>query len=158
MQSPAISQSLPATITPRRTTRDVMGEPQVKFGDSEVLLVHLDSGRLVGCPVSEHSRHLLGGREKRRVVVQGERHQGQSFTVTRASEEQAKAAGVVQLMETSMRDYVKKLEEFLSLLHKTFACTILYVVCLSVLAVVLDLRSEVEMLLHALYGEGVSVE
>ena len=87
----------------------MMGEPQVKFGDSEVLLVHLDTGRLVGCPVSERSRrHLLGGRERRRVMVQRERHQGQAFTVTRASEEKAKAASVVQLMESTVRNYVQK--------------------------------------------------
>ena len=83
-----------------------MGEPQVKFGDSEVFLVHLDTNRLVGCPMSE--RQLLSGRSKRKVLLQREVHQGQSFTVTRASEEQAKAAGVVQLMEGTMRDFVQK--------------------------------------------------
>lgn len=85
-----------------------MGEPQVKFGDSEVFLVHLDTDKLVGCPVSEHSKKLLGGRTKRRVLMQREMHQGQSFTVTRASEEKAKAAGVVQLMEGTMRSFVQK--------------------------------------------------
>ena len=88
--------------------REAMGQPQVKFGDSEVLLVHVDSGRLVGLPVTQHTRHLLGRRERRRVVVQRERHQGQEFTVTRGSEEQAKAASIIQLMETCMRRYVKK--------------------------------------------------
>ena len=112
----APSQSLLASTASFNTVSgDVMGEPQVKFGDSEVLLVHVDSGRLVGCPVTEHSHHLLGGREKRRVVMQGDRHQGQSFTVTRASEEQSKAAGVVQLMEDSMRNYVKKYEGYILL-------------------------------------------
>ena len=85
-----------------------MGEPQVKFGDSEVFLVHLDTEKMVGCPVSERSHLLLSGRDKRKVVMQSEVHQGQMFTVTRASEEQAKAAGVVQLMETTMRNYVQK--------------------------------------------------
>ena len=85
-----------------------MGEPQVKFGDSEVFLVHLDTDKLVGCPVSERSHHLLRERNKRRVVMQREVHQGQTFTVTRASEEQAKAAGVAQLMESTMRNYVQK--------------------------------------------------
>ena len=98
-----------SSVSPKTgAPREVMGEPQVKFGDSEVLLVHVDSGRLVGCPVTQQSRHLLGGRGRRRVVVQAERHTGQELTVTRASEEQAKAAGVVQLMESSMRHYVKK--------------------------------------------------
>lgn len=90
-------------------SREVMGDPQVKFGDSEVLLVHVDSGRIVGCPVTQHSRHLLSRRERKRVVMQGERHQGQELSVIRASEEEAKAAVIVQLMESSMRCYVKKL-------------------------------------------------
>ena len=91
------------------SSRELMGQPQIKFGDSEVLLVHLNTGKLIGCPVLEGSnRHLLGGREKRRVMMQKERHQGQSFTVTRASEEKAKAADVVQLMEDTMRIYVQK--------------------------------------------------
>ena len=85
-----------------------MGEPQVKFGDSEVFLVHLDTDKIVGCPVSERSQRLLSGSKKKKVLMQRESHQGQSFTVTRASEEQAKAAGVVQLMEGTMRNYVQK--------------------------------------------------
>lgn len=109
IQLPAVTP-VTATATPKTAgvRREAMGEPQVKFGDSEVLLVHVDSGRVMGCPVMQHTRHLLSGRERRKVVVQQERHQGQEFTVTRASEEQAKAAGIIQLMETSMRSYVKK--------------------------------------------------
>lgn len=86
----------------------MMGEPQVKFGDSEVFLVHLDTDKIVGCPVSERSQLLHSGRSKRKVVMQVEGHQGQMFTVSRASEEQAKAAGVVQLMQTTMRNFVQK--------------------------------------------------
>lgn len=92
----------------KKLGKEMMGEPQVKFGDSEVFLVHLDTGKLVGCPVSERSQKLLGGRKKRKVLMQCEVHQGQSFTVTRASEEQAKAADVVQLMEGTMRSFVQK--------------------------------------------------
>ena len=80
----------------------------MKFGDSEVFLLHLDTGKLIGCPVSERSRHRLGGPGKRRVIVQKEAYQGLSFTVTRASGEQAKAAAVVQLMESTMRNYDQK--------------------------------------------------
>ena len=83
-----------------------MGKPQVKFGDSEVVLLHLDSRKCVGCPVSERSRLVKCG--KRKVLMQREAHQGLSFVVTRASEEQAKAAAVVQLMEDTMRNYVQK--------------------------------------------------
>ena len=110
LQSPILTNPIPTTShTSNISSREMMGQPQVKFGDSEVLLVHLDTGKLIGCPVSERSnRHLLGGREKRKVMVQRERHQGQSFTVTRASEEKAKAGDVVQLMEGTMRNYVQK--------------------------------------------------
>ena len=105
---PSQSTAVPATtVSSKKLSQETMGEPQAKFGDSEVLLVHLDTNRLVGCPVSER-RQLLSGRNKRKVLLQKEVHQGQSFTVTRASEEQAKAAGVVQLMEGTMRGFVQR--------------------------------------------------
>ena len=115
IQSPSLTQPtavVSTTIAAAPTgklSRDRMGEPQVKFGDSEVFLFHLDSKKLVGCPVSERSRLLLSGKQgKRKVLMQRDSHQGLSFTVTRASEEQAKAAGVVQLMEKTMRNFVQK--------------------------------------------------
>ena len=86
---------------------DSMGTPQAKFGDSEVFLLHLASGRLVGCPVSERVRHR-SLRGVRKVIMQGEMHQSFVFTVTRASEEQVKAASIVQLTEETMRTYVHK--------------------------------------------------
>ncbi len=84
-----------------------MGTPQVKFGDSEVFILHKASGKFVGCPVSERVRHW-SLRGARRVFMQGETHQSFAFTVTRASEEQAKAASIVQLTEDVMRNYVHK--------------------------------------------------
>lgn len=84
-----------------------MGTPQVKFGDSEVYILHKATGKYVGCLVSERARHW-SLRGARRVVIQTELHQNFAFTVTRASEEQAKAASVVQLTEDVMRNYVHK--------------------------------------------------
>ena len=116
IQSPSLTQptvvaasTTVAAAPTGKLSRDRMGEPQVKFGDSEVFLFHLDSKKLVGCPVSERSRLLLSGQQgKRKVLMQRDSHQRLSFTVTRASEEQAKAAGVVQLMEKTMRNFVQK--------------------------------------------------
>ena len=84
-----------------------MGTPQVKFGDSEVYLVHCLSRRFVGSVVSERGRHRnLQGLKK--VLMQEEPHQSFIFTVTRASEEPAKAAATIQLTEDVMRNYVHK--------------------------------------------------
>ena len=84
-----------------------MGTPQVKFGDSEVFLLHKASGKFVGCPVSEKTRHW-SLRGARKVFMQRELHQSFAFTVTRASEEPAKAAYIIQLTEDVMRSYVHK--------------------------------------------------
>ena len=86
---------------------DSMGTPQVKFGDSEVYLVHCLSGRFVGSIVSERGRHRnLQGLKK--VLMQEEPHKSFVFTVTRAAEEPAKAAAIIQLSEDIMRSYVHK--------------------------------------------------
>ena len=84
-----------------------MGTPQVKFGDSEVYLVHCSSGKFVGSIVSERVRYRnLRGLKK--VMIQGEPHQSFVFTVTRAAEEPTKAASIIQLTEDIMRNYVHK--------------------------------------------------
>lgn len=87
---------------------DNMGLPEVHFGDSEVLLLHCTSERVVGCTVSERGRQTRSLRGVRRAMAQAEMHQSFAFTVTRASEEQAKAASIVQLSEDTMRHYVHK--------------------------------------------------
>ena len=85
-----------------------MGLPEVHFGDSEVFLLHCKSERVVGCAISERGRQVHTLRGLRRAVAQAEMHQSFAFTVTRASEEQAKAASIVQLCEDTMRHYVQK--------------------------------------------------
>ena len=87
---------------------DNMGLPEVHFGDSEVLLLHCMSERVVGSTVSDCSRQARTLKGVRRAVAQAEMHQSFAFTVTRASEEQAKAASIVQLSEDTMRHYVHK--------------------------------------------------
>ena len=83
-----------------------MGTPEIHFGDSEVYLLHLKSGQLLGCPVSERRHRMMSG--VRRTIMQAELHQSFAFTLTRASEEQAKAASNIQLSRDIMRNYVHK--------------------------------------------------
>ncbi len=94
-------------MTWRELKIDSMGTPQVKFGDSEVFILHKSSGKFVGTLVSERARHW-SLRGSRRVIMQADNHQNFALTVTRASEEQAKAASIVQLTEDVMRNYVHR--------------------------------------------------
>lgn len=87
---------------------DSMGLPEVHFGDSEVFLLHCKSQRVIGCAISERCRQVRSLRGVRRAIAQAEMHQSFVFTITRASEEQAKAASIVQLCEDTMRHYVHK--------------------------------------------------
>ena len=85
-----------------------MGNPEIHFGDSEVYLYHISSGKYVGFTVSEQrrDRHMTPG--ARKTIMQQDFNQSFAFTMTRASAEQAKAANIVQLSESVMRNYVHK--------------------------------------------------
>ena len=85
---------------------DSMGSPQIEFGDSEVFLLHTHSARSSGVPC----RSGTGGGSCGRAPGPGSGQPHQSFmlTIARASEEQAKAAAIVNLTEDLMRNYVHK--------------------------------------------------
>jgi hypothetical protein len=84
-----------------------MGMQEIHFGDSEVYLYHIASGKYLGFTISEHHGHRspMG---IRKAVMQADFNQSFAFTLTRASPEQAKAADIVQLSESVMRNYVHK--------------------------------------------------
>ena len=85
---------------------DCMGKPQICFGDSEVFLVHCETRKLVGCPVSERRHRVLSA--QRKAIMQEELHRSFAFTAIRASEQEAKAASNIQLSQEVMRIYVHK--------------------------------------------------
>ena len=84
-----------------------MGIPEIHFGDSEVYLYHVHSKKFLGCAVSDR-RHRVS-LDVRKAIMQSDFNQSFAFTLTRASAEQAKAASIVQLSESVMRNYVHKL-------------------------------------------------
>ena len=84
-----------------------MGTPEIHFGDSDVYLYHISSGCFLGFAVSEQQRHRTAS-EPHKAIMQPEFNQSFAFTMTRASCEQAKAANIVQLSESVMRNYVHK--------------------------------------------------
>ncbi len=85
-----------------------MGIPEIQFGDSEVYLYHIHSGKYLGCDTSER-RHKRVSHDVWRATMKQEFNQSFAFTMTRASQEQAKAASIVQLSESIKRNYVQKL-------------------------------------------------
>ena len=87
-------------------TVDGMGKPNICFGDSEVYLFHHETSKLVGCPVSERRHRVMSA--QRKVVMQAELHKTFAFTVTRASEQESKAASNIQLSQDVMRNYVHR--------------------------------------------------
>jgi hypothetical protein len=90
----------------RFTVVDGMGKPQICFGDSEVYLIHNDTRKLVGCPVSERRHRILS--HQRKAIMQEDLHRSFAFTATRASEQEAKAASNIQRAQEIMRIYVHK--------------------------------------------------
>ena len=85
-----------------------MGSPEIHFGDSEVYLYHIHTGKYIGFTVSEQRHRLRMTTGVRKTVMQHDFNQSFAFTMTRASAEQAKAANIVQLSESVMRNYVHK--------------------------------------------------
>ena len=83
-----------------------MGTPEVCFGDSEVYLTHISSGKVVGCPVAERRIHLATGSQG--AVLSSEIHRMFAFTVTRASDEETSAATIIDRTQRIMRNYVHK--------------------------------------------------
>ena len=83
-----------------------MGKPEIRFGDSEVVLTHIQTGRVLGCPVAERRHFASSG--VRRAVMHTEVHKSFALTVTRAQEEEANAAAILQLCRGIMRNYVHK--------------------------------------------------
>ena len=83
-----------------------MGVPEIHFGDSEVYVQHINSELYLGCAVSER-RHTLR-QNSRKALMQKDFNQSFAFTMTRASAEQAKAASIIQLTESIMRNYAHK--------------------------------------------------
>jgi len=82
-----------------------MGNPEVCFGDSEVYLCHVTSGRVVGCPVGDRKRRPGSVNS---AVVSNECNKMFSFSVTRASEEEGRAAAIIEGSHDIMRKYVHK--------------------------------------------------
>lgn len=85
-----------------------MGTPEVHFGDSEVYLYHIATGKYLGFTISEHHGNRAGMVDLHKAIMQTDFNQSFAFTMTRASAEQAKAATIVQLSESVMRNYVHK--------------------------------------------------
>ena len=83
-----------------------MGKPLIAFGDSEVYLVHCDTRKIIGCPVSERRHRVLS--QQRKAIMQEELHRSFAFTATRASEQEAKAASNIQRAQEVMRNYVHR--------------------------------------------------
>ena len=83
-----------------------MGKPLISFGDSEVYLVHCDTRKIIGCPVSERRHRVLS--QQRKAIMQEELHRSFAFTAMRASEQEAKAASNIQRAQEVMRNYVHR--------------------------------------------------
>lgn len=83
-----------------------MGKPQIKFGDSAVVLVHVATGKVLGCPVTERRHFVASG--VRRAVLHSEVHKSFALTVIRVPEEEARVASMLYLFQDIMRNYVQK--------------------------------------------------
>ncbi|XP_065916546.1 ryanodine receptor 2-like isoform X2 [Dysidea avara] len=86
-----------------------MGSPQVKFGDSLVLLQHFHTGRWLGMPAADQlHRGKVGQKTSKQALLHNEGHLNFALTVTRGFEQQIQAAIIMEVTDETMRSFINR--------------------------------------------------